>query len=87
MKSNLYDEALNGVEDIVGQVSDSISKELKNTKPFDKKQISNDELLYYYTTLTPDDMDYLMSKYDRDTINDFIFDMEQVKSRRQNNAR
>lgn len=50
MKENIYDLALEGISEIIEEVSESISREFKGTKPFDKEAISDEEMLYDYNT-------------------------------------
>ena len=86
MKNNLYEDALDGVEDVVNEVSQGIADEFKKAKPFDKEPIPNDQLLQAYVNLTPQDMQMFMQKYPKDVLEDFIFDMEDLKDRRLGNG-
>jgi hypothetical protein len=86
MRENFYDNVLNGTEEWITNVSNNIAKEFRNAKPFDKEKIENEKMLSAYLTLQPQDMDYLLSKHPRDVVQDFIFDMEKLKSGRQENG-
>jgi len=49
-EQSLFDDALAGIVDIIEEVSDSIAKEFKGKKPFDKEPIKDEDLLYEYNT-------------------------------------
>jgi hypothetical protein len=74
---NLYDDVLSGVDEIVTDVSNEIAKEFKGATPFDSEKIKESDLFNAYQNMTEEDMSYFLSKYDRDTINDFMFNMQQ----------
>ncbi len=81
MKPNYYDSVLGKVEDIVGKVSDKISVNFKNVKPFDKEPIKTAELLPYYDSLNQDDMLFLIQKHGEEAVNQFISEMETYRQR------
>ena len=75
-KPNLYERALNGVEEVVNRVSESISKDFKDTKPFDTDEIPMKDMVKYYQSLSEDDMYWLIGKHGEEKVNDLIFEME-----------
>ena len=81
-EESIYDAALKGIGDIIEEVSDSIAIEFKGKKPFDKEPVSNEEMLYHYNQLTPEQMDNLIQTKGRDAVNEMIYKMEQLKQRR-----
>ena len=88
MKENIFDDVLDGVQGIIEEVSDSIAKDFKNVKPFDKEPVSTGEMLYSYNTLRPEDMGYLVNKYGRERMSQFIYEMETLKKKQEaRNAR
>ena len=86
-KTNYFDEALNGVEELVNEVSQSISDDFQGSQPFDSVKVDNEKLLQAYTSLTPEDILYLMQKHPPDVVADFRQDMEKLLTRRQGNGR
>ena len=82
MKKNIYDEALAGVSNVIEEVSSSIGSEFKNTNPFDKEPVSNDESLYFYENMAELDLRYLVMTYGEEAVNQRFYEMEQLKKRR-----
>lgn len=82
MKTNLYDEAVGRVLNRIETASDVISKNFKGVKPFDKKELSNDELFGAYDQLGTLDMEYLIQKHGEEKVGQFIADMETHKARK-----
>ena len=57
----------------------------KKTKPFRMKEIPGDEMLYEYNTMTPEKLDTMIQTYDREDVNQYIMEMEQLKRKRGGN--
>ena len=88
MIENKADIILNKILDRVEAVSQSYAQQFRGMKPFNKTQIPNDKVLQIYEDLgtlhqqgSPIPAN-LFSKYDSNTLNRFIYDMEQLKARR-----
>lgn len=81
MKSNIYDSVLEKTLARVEKATDSIAKNFKNVKPFDKEAVSNKEMLFWYNDLSRDDMIYLLKRHGGEKLNDFIYEMEQIKEK------
>ena len=79
MKRNLYDDALNGVSDIVELVSDSVAKEFKGVKPFDKEPVSEDQQLAEYMAMNSQMMDERLQRDGIEATNAYIQQMEELK--------
>ena len=47
-KANMYDSVLDGIMEVVEDVSTEISLEFKGVNPFDKEPISEEEMLLEY---------------------------------------
>ncbi len=85
MKDSFLDKTLTEVYSTVDKISSKISDDFKNTKPFDKKPISDDEMVVYYSQLTPGAKSFLIQQYGADAIL-YFDDLEKKLRRRQNNA-
>lgn len=87
MKSdNVADNILGRMNKRVEAVAQRLSDQYKGVKPFDAQEIKPEDQLYYYDQLGTADMDYLIEKYGRDAINEYVFNMETIKQRRSKNA-
>jgi len=82
LKTNLADRALDKLHQRVNGVREKLHKEYKGTKPFRSEPISNEELLMYYSQLTPPQMQVLIEKHGREKEGEFIGKMENMKERR-----
>ena len=88
MIENRADIILNKILDRVEAISQNYAQQFRGMKPFNKTQIPNDKVLQIYEDLgtlyqqgSPIPMK-LFQKYDPDTVNRFIFDMEQLSAKR-----
>ena len=54
MGNNLYDGVLDGITEIIEDVSDSISMEFKGTNPFDTQPVDKRQALFDITQLDPE---------------------------------
>ena len=80
---SLGDKVLDKLHIRSGAVRDKLREQYKHTKPFRQEEVSNEEMLYHYSQLDADGIIYLVRKYGRDTVNQHIFEMEELKKRRQ----
>ena len=55
----------------------------KKTKPFRMEQVPADEMLAEYNTMTPEKFNILLNTYGRDTMGEMVYNMEQLKKKRQ----
>ena len=55
----------------------------KKTKPFRMEEVKMDEMMYEYNTLTPEKFNILLNTYGRDTMGEMVYNMEQLKKKRQ----
>ena len=78
----MYDQAVNKVLSRIDSVSSRVAENFKNVKPFDKKEIPKSDLLQAYSQLGTQDMEYLVARHGRESINKFIQDMEVLKRRK-----
>ncbi len=76
MKDNVYDEVLKRTLERVESVTDTISKNFKGVKPFDKKPIPPREVRRAYDSLSVDDMKFLIQRHGQEKVNQFIGEME-----------
>ena len=87
MKENIAESILERVNKRVLSLSDRLTKQYKGVKPFGREELKSEDKLYYYDNLSPLDMDYLITKYGRETMNQMVYEMETLKARRKNYAR
>ncbi len=83
MKDNLYDKIMDKTYSRIEKVSDRISHNFKNVKPFNKEPISEKDMLDSYGMLTSPDMEDLIKRYGYDEVNDFIGELELLKAQRE----
>jgi aspartate/tyrosine/aromatic aminotransferase len=62
-------------------VSDELQRRFRKTRPFRMEAMSEQEALYYYNQLTPEQINSLIETYGRDEVNQMIYEMEQIKRR------
>ena len=72
MKTNLYDNILEGLTEMIEEVSDSISKEFKGVNPFDKEPVSKKQALFDFSQLGPEVQQALRDNLGEDTIDDYL---------------
>ncbi len=82
MSENIADSILGRINKRVEAVAGRLSGQYKGVKPFDAQEVKPEDQLYWYEQLGTDDMDYLIEKHGRDTVNQFVFESEQIKQRR-----
>lgn len=80
---NVYDDVLERVLGRVDKVSERLTTKFKNVKPFAQEQIPKEEMLRAYESLSYDDMNSMVIHHGVDKVNEFIFEMEQAKLKRQ----
>lgn len=85
-KVNLYDDVLKGVNEVVGEVSNSIVEEFKGTNKFDKEPIPDETLEYVYDHMTDQDIGYVIQFYGEDALRQLSRDVNQYKQRRKAHA-
>lgn len=63
-------------------VRERLHQQYKRTK-FRQEPMSNEEALYYYNQITPEQMNSYIQTYGRDAVNDMIFKFETLKRKRE----
>ena len=63
-----------------------LAGQYKGVKPFDSQEVKPEDQLYWYEQLGTQDMDFLIGKYGRDAINEYVFNMETIQQRRSTNG-
>jgi len=79
---SMGDRVIDKLHGRTATVRERLRKQYKSERPLRMEKISNDEMLYYYNQITPDQMTYLVQKHGNETMNTFIFEMETLKNRR-----
>ncbi len=85
MKENPGDRVQAIIMARIESVTDKFAKRYHGVKPFGQEPIPSKEMFGYYQALTPDDVQYLISRHGEKAINDFLGEMQQ-KLWRQGNA-
>lgn len=80
-KDNIADGILSQLMKSIDDVSNYVSDQYKNVKPFDRAKVDSKEVLFNYDQLSPMDMAYLVDKHGNDKVNEFIHDMEMKRSK------
>lgn len=83
MGKTLFEEALDGVVEVVNEVSDSFTKEFKGTNPFDKEPVSEEEALRKYNATTTEQFDELVQTHGVDAMSEYVNKMEELNRRMQ----
>ncbi len=86
MKENMADRVLARMNKRVMAVADRLSKQYEGVKPFDAQEMKSEDQLFWYEQLGPVDMAYLVQKYGREVVNQYIYESEQIKARRSKNG-
>ena len=81
MKTNIYDTVVEKTLNRIEKVSDRIAANFKGVTPFNKERMPTKDLLNAYQSLTPEDMNSFIQTYGRDTVNNFISEMEMLKQK------
>tara|TARA_R100001530_G_scaffold115912_2_gene82917 strand:+ start:898 stop:1146 length:249 start_codon:yes stop_codon:yes gene_type:complete len=81
MKINLYDSVLDGLDELIDEVSGSISMEFKGANPFDKEPVPPADLLAKYNTLTFGNKQDLLQNHGSNAFNELVQNMENLKRR------
>ena len=84
MKEGFFNKVLDKAEERMERVSDRVTKEFKNTLPFDTEEISRTQMLQNYEMLNtkPDMIMHFVEKYGIETVKGFVQEMEDEKLRR-----
>jgi len=82
MRLNRYDRIQNIMLNRIERVTDKFAKEFKGTNPFDKKPVSNDDLLLEYETKGFETFSQIADTQGLDAAVEYRDKMEQLKIRR-----
>ena len=82
MTENIADKILARMNKRVEAVAKRLSDQYKGVKPFDSQEVKPEDQLYWYERLGTQDMDFLIEKYGRDAMSQYVFESEQIKARR-----
>lgn len=81
-KENMGDRIIEKLHERRETVRGKLRQGYKGVKPFRMEPIDNNELLFYYNGLSPDDMNYLVTTHGEEKVGEFIFEMEQMKQKK-----
>ncbi len=86
MKKSVNEKALDNLLSLSGKTLAKVSDSLKGTKPFAKKPINNDDLIYAYNTLGEQDVQQLISEYGSNPVIKLFFEISQMEEKRKKNG-
>ncbi len=86
MKENPIDNVKSGIVERMGWAREKLNKDWKGVKPFNRTPAPDDEVLRIYENMAPEDLNYLISTYGQDAVNQRFYEVEQMKQRRMNNG-
>ncbi len=87
MKENVLDRVHEGLGERIGRFRERIHSDFKGTQKFRQEPISEDEQLRQYDSLGIPGVMALVAQYGAEAIQSYIFNMEQMKTRRANDGR
>ena len=88
MEKNPYDTITDRVFNDINIVADRVATKYKNVQPYDTTKIPNDRLLAMYEDMGTLNqmgqpiMQFFVQRYGPDVMSRFIYDMEQLRKRR-----
>ena len=82
MRENVADRILTRMNKRVMAVADRLAIQYKGVKPFDAQEIKPEDQLFWYEQLGQMDMAYLVQKYGRESVEQYIYESEMIKQRR-----
>lgn len=83
MEISLYDLVVDELVERQQLVKQELAERFKKTKPFRMEPVDPAEMLYEYNTMTPEKMDGLINTFGRESVNDLIYNMENLKKKKQ----
>ena len=81
MKENIADSVLAKINKRVESVAKRLSGQYGGVKPFDSQPVKPEDQIYYVDHLGLEDMNYLIAKYGRDKVNEFLYETEMRRRR------
>lgn len=81
-EKGIHDLAADEVQRRYGLVKEELKRRNRGKKPFRMEPVDNDTLLYIYDNMTEQDVMYGIKTYGEEAVNNFMFEMEQLKQRR-----
>jgi len=76
MKKSMMDIATDKLHERVRLVNDKMATTFKNTKPYRGEPVSNDLHRFIYENMSPEDLNYAIQQYGRDTVNSWMGEIE-----------
>ena len=83
MKENRYDRIIAKLVERNKRVQAKIGAQFKKTAPFRMTPVSEEEMLYKYDQITPEEMDGYIQNYGEEAVNDMIYNFETLKTKKQ----
>ena len=82
MKKGRGDRVVDILNERFDRTRAKLHKDFKGEKPFRTEPVDNDTLLDIYDNMTPEDMEYAVTTYGEEDVNQWLFEMGQLKQRR-----
>ena len=80
---SLYDLVVDELVERQSLVKQELTERFKKTKPFRMEPVPEEEMLYEYNIMTPGKFNTLLNTYGEETMNEFIYEMEMLKKKKQ----
>ena len=82
MKENIMDRVVEGVKERKNMAVSQLQKQYKNTNKFRQEPVSNDQILWIMDNMSPEDMQYAVSQYGEEQVNQRLYEIEQIRRKR-----
>jgi len=82
MKRSIEDRAMDILHQRAGTVKDKLSKQYKNVRPFRMEPVPDETHINIYDNMTSQDLEYAVQTYGEESVNDWMFRVNQLKSKR-----
>lgn len=76
MTENAYNRVVDALHERRFKVREKLREQFGKVPPFRAEELTEDEELYYYNQLRPEDMRLLIQKHGEDTVSEMIQRME-----------
>ncbi len=82
METNFYDKVMDRVNQITNRVSDKIAKRFEKSTPFDKKELTEKDIVGFYDSMTKEDWFEALNNYPIDVVESFRIKAEGIKAKK-----
>ena len=83
METSIFEDAVEILLERQRLTKLELKTRFKKTKPFRMEQVPTDEMMYEYNTMTPEKFNTLLNTYGEEVMNEFVYNMEMLKRKKQ----